>query len=267
MARREFANLPTTPRETGTVVVKTTGGALADISLTVDGDAIAGSTLDVTADGIIPTFYGPPDGADSVVVTMRQHGLDWDAAVFASDSPPAVSGGSTQIGQAADQANYSLAVALSDGVAYTLKATDLSAGDSALTPADNNTFEMASDGSVSLPAGAYLINSYASAHYAAAPDETAFLTAAILLAGDPDAHVVRIRTTLSPDDPLLSDGGGDGQWEYDAAAQGDSVSTDLSASRSVLLMLNKPMTLTLAITSQGASAELREAELNVIGMA
>lgn len=88
MARREFANLPTTPRETGTVVVKTPGGALADISLTVDGDAIDGSVLTVEADGIIPEFYGPPDGADVLVVTMKSHGVDWDSDVRASDAAP-----------------------------------------------------------------------------------------------------------------------------------------------------------------------------------
>lgn len=95
MARREFANLPTTPRETGTVVVLTPGGALADISLTVDGDAIEGSVLTVAADGIIPTFYGPPAGTDGLVVTMKSHGVDWDATVLASDAAPS-SGGSSR---------------------------------------------------------------------------------------------------------------------------------------------------------------------------
>lgn len=113
MARREFAALPVAPRETGTVVVKTTGGALADVSLTEGGAAISGSTLTVAADGVIPGFWGPPDGTSTLVVTMHSHGLDWHSTVLASDSVSRAESTGVTIGMATVGDGGSVSVAFS----------------------------------------------------------------------------------------------------------------------------------------------------------
>lgn len=93
MARRQFATLPSAPMAAGTVVVRTVAGAIADISATSGGSAIAGGTRTVT-EHAIPGFYGPPDGTADLLVTMKGHGVDWTVPVHASDAPAAPSGGS-----------------------------------------------------------------------------------------------------------------------------------------------------------------------------
>lgn len=72
----------TTRGSSGTAILAATGQTIrvyldaagtipADISLTLSGSSIAGSTLTADAFSRIPLFYGPPDGTDTLYVTVN----------------------------------------------------------------------------------------------------------------------------------------------------------------------------------------------------